>query len=135
MTRGLINHNPGNIRYGDDWAYLTEFQGDDDFCVFEHQVFGIRALAKTLLTYQRKHHLFTIEGIISRYAPPKDNNPTESYIDFVCQKTGFKRDESINLRVRSNMIPLIKAIIHMENGAMPYTEQDLTFGVVLAYET
>ena len=64
IPRGVRNNNPGNI---DRTAVV--WQGEDRspealkrearFCVFVTPQAGFRAVAKTLLTYQRKHGLRT----------------------------------------------------------------------------
>ena len=64
--RGIRNNNPGNLRQGDDWQGLADPQIDKEFCVFQSSLWGIRALARVLLNYQRKHQLHTVTQIISR---------------------------------------------------------------------
>jgi seryl-tRNA synthetase len=55
--RGIRNNNPGNIRRnGDPWQGLAERQGDVEFFTFKTiPIYGIRALARTLIAYQDKH--------------------------------------------------------------------------------
>jgi len=71
LPRGIRNNNPGNIEWGERWQGLDELRPDRDprFAQFISPEDGIRALAKTLQTYQKKHGISTIEGIISRLAP------------------------------------------------------------------
>ncbi|MFI3272941.1 MAG: structural protein, partial [Pseudomonadota bacterium] len=57
MPRGIRNHNPGNIRHGDDWQGLRDTQTDKNFCQFVSPEFGIRALARVLMNYEKKHGL------------------------------------------------------------------------------
>ena len=75
--RGIRNNNPGNIRWGSDWKGLKKDgkQQDPSFCIFETPEYGIRALAKLLRNYQRLYGLNTPYRIISRYAPPTENEP------------------------------------------------------------
>src|SRR3569832_207317 len=81
-TRGLRNNNPGNIRKtATDWR--GEVVGSDSaFETFATPEAGIRALAVLLRNYQRKYGLRTVRAIITRYAPPSENN-TESYVSAV----------------------------------------------------
>jgi hypothetical protein len=74
----------------------------------QHQTYeeGIKAIDDNLKAYGSKHGINTIRGVISRWAPPSDNNDTEAYIRNVSQKTGIKPDEKIDL---SN--PVIRHIL------------------------
>lgn len=82
--RGVRNNNPGNIDrtntiwLGEDRS-AAALASEKRFCVFETPQASFRALAKTLLTYQRKHGLRTVRDMISRWAPSVENN-TEAYI-------------------------------------------------------
>jgi hypothetical protein len=57
---------------------------------------GIKAIDENLKVYGEKHGINTLRGVISRWAPPSEND-TESYIKNVSQKTGIKPDEKIDL--------------------------------------
>ena len=77
MSRGLRNHNPGNIKRGARWLGLMPESDMDDaqaaertFCVFKAPWWGIRAIAIIIKNYRRKYGLNTIRGIINRWAPP-----------------------------------------------------------------
>lgn len=76
---------------------------------------GIRALARLLITYQDKHGLHSVRGIISRYAPPVENN-TWAYARQVAASMGVDLDEGIDVHQYSPMEPLVRAIIRHENG-------------------
>lgn len=131
-TRGIRNNNPGNIRKSKDkWQGLAEEQPDKEFFTFVSAVYGIRALARVLITYQDKHNLHTIEKIISRWAPPSENN-TKAYIKSVCDQTGFDAKEELDMHSFEHLEPLVKAIIHHENGQQPYKDAEITKGLVLA---
>src|SRR4051812_38910947 len=92
LTRGIINANPGNIDRGKPptaWLGLAtpaemtpEQKAEKRFAVFRSPEYGIRALAKLLQTYQSKHGLRTVRGIINRWAPPVENN-TGAYVNAV----------------------------------------------------
>ncbi len=130
--RGIRNNNPGNLRRnGDPWQGLAERQGDVEFFTFKSAIYGIRALARTLIAYQDKHGLRTIRQIISRWAPPNENN-TNAYIRAVAADTGQDADQIFDMHRFDHLLPLAKAIIRHENGQQPYTDVELTKGLVLA---
>ena len=132
VPRGIRNNNPGNIRRnGDPWQGLAERQGDVEFFTFKSPIYGIRALARTLIAYQDKHGLRTIRQIISRWAPPNENN-TNAYIRAVATDTGQDADQILDMHRFDHLLPLTKAIIRHENGQQPYTDVELTKGLVLA---
>lgn len=131
MTRGIKNKNPGNIRHGDKWQGLAEVQQDPDFCTFLEPRWGIRAISRLLITYQDKYGINTVRGIISRWAPASENN-TGAYIRHVCQLTGMEEDEPLNLHSFHDVEPLVKAIIHHENGYQPYDDSVIDDGLKLA---
>jgi hypothetical protein len=130
--RGIRNHNPGNIRRSSDpWQGLAERQGDVEFFTFKSPIYGIRALARTLITYQDKHGLRTIRQIIGRWAPPVENN-TNAYVRAVAEATDLDADQMLDLHNFDYMFPLTKAIIKHENGQQPYTDAQITKALVLA---
>ncbi|MBE8595212.1 structural protein [Xenorhabdus sp. BG5] len=122
MTRGIRNHNPGNIRHGDKWQGLRDIQTDKSFCQFVAPAYGIRAMLKILRNYERKYGDNTIRQFISRWAPPNENN-TESYIAYVCQSVGIASSAVVDVENVATMSRLVKAIIQMENGQQPYSDE------------
>lgn len=87
------------------------------FQQFDTPEAGIKALDDQLRIYGTKHNVKTLRQVISRYAPPSEND-TDSYIKNVSQRTGLKPDEEIDL---SN--PTIRHII---SGPIILQEQGLT---------
>lgn len=57
LPRGIRNNNPGNLEWGDPWQGLDpDGQAQDKrFVVFKDPAMGIRAIARTLITYQDKY--------------------------------------------------------------------------------
>lgn len=96
MIRGIRNNNPGNIdRTGVKWLGMADDQSSDRrFIVFKEMKWGCRAMIRTLMTYRTRHKLSTIRGIVSRWAPPNENN-TNGYIARVAKDSGFGQDEVI----------------------------------------
>ena len=121
IPRGIRNNNPGNLRLTkDEWNGLLP--GDDlEFFTFKTPMYGIRALAKVLTNYGKKYKLGTIKEVISRWAPPSEND-TQSYIDAVCYRLGCGEDVPIELRCTGIIELLVRAIIFHENGQQPYAD-------------
>lgn len=132
VPRGIRNHNPGNIRRSaDPWQGLAKDQNDDAFFQFAEPKWGIRALARVLISYQDKHGLRTVRAIISRWAPPVENK-TSSYIDHVAHRLGVGADDPLDVHDYRVLRGLVEAIIAHENGQQPYTDAQIDAGLVLA---
>lgn len=142
-ARGLRCFNPGNIkRTGIAWDGLMapedmtpEQAAETTFCVFRAPWWGIRAMAKILLNYRRKHNLRTVDQIMHRWAPGADNNPTTAYVTYVTRHLGVRRAEEINVEDFETLFPLVQAITWFENGLTiltdPYT-WEYQAGLILA---
>jgi hypothetical protein len=119
LPRGIRNNNPLNIRRGkDQWKGLRAQQQDAQFCQFETLEYGWRAAFYLLTrTYYHQYRLWTIRQIVSRWAPPNENN-TRAYIDNVCRLTGIGADEPLGIPseqpARWMMVGVAMAI--QENG-------------------
>ena len=143
-TRGIRNNNPGNIERGSPptpWQGLAtpeemtpQQAAEPRFAVFTAPKWGIRAMARTLISYQDKHGLFTIRGMISRWAPPggSDGNHTQAYIDAVARAVGVSADETVDLQKYEVAEPMLKAMIRVENGSQPYPQTVIDEGLKLA---
>lgn len=136
--RGVRNNNPGNIRHGDPWQGLAKGQTDPAFATFQSAAYGIRALARTLITYQDRYGLNTVRGIITRWAPPVEND-TEAYVQGVAEQVGVKPDAQIDVQTYMTLRPLVEAIIRHENGRGPlatantwYDDRTIDKGLALA---
>jgi len=126
--RGIRNNNPGNIRHSST-KWVGEVKGSDpSFKTFSSPVFGIRAMAKLLGNYQRFYGLTTIRKMISRWAPPNEND-TQAYIAHVCQGSGIGPDDEVTPDDFPKIIP---SMISMENGRQPYGEDVIAKGCRLA---
>lgn len=131
QARGLRSNNPGNI----DRSTTTKWQGmaddqssDPRFVVFKAPEWGIRALMRTLLTYQNQHGLYTTRAIINRWAPPSENN-TGAYVNAVASACGVNPDDTIDLDMAAVALPFVKAIIVHENGSCPYSDAVILEGL------
>ena len=121
--KGLRNNNPLNIRVSaDKWQGAM---GDDgQFVKFETAKHGIRAAAKILKTYATKYQLHSINGIISRWAPPIENN-TANYIAMVERRTGIDQHQKLGPEQYPNVMA---AMIKMENGSNPFSIDEIRQG-------
>ena len=135
LPRGIRNNNPGNIRHGSNWQGLNPNSRNIDpaFCVFTSSVYGIRALAKVLINYKKIHGLNTVRQIISRYAPPNENQTT-AYIQSVAKQLEVAPDAVIDIEERGVLTVFIKAIIRMENGIQPYSDPTIQQGIDLCLD-
>lgn len=121
--RGIRNNNPGNIKYSPLNAWQGQTGSDGVFATFSSPVYGIRALAKTLLNYQRIYQLNTIRKIISRWSAT-DQGP---YIAFISRVTGIAPDARIDLVPGSELFNrLVTGIIRFENGQQPYSPHQIS---------
>lgn len=136
--RGIRNNNPGNIRIGQSWHGEAEYglmtsaqKGEEEFEVFAHATYGIRAIAKLLKNYQTRYGLKTVAEIIGRWAPATEN-ATASYARHVAFAVGAESIGSeIDVTSRPMMESLITAIIIHENGCCPYS-YEIQDGMTLA---
>lgn len=133
MTRGERNNNPGNIdRNATKWQGMADDQSSDPrFIVFKTPQWGIRAIARLMLTYSSAYHLDTVRGIVSRWAPPNENN-TSAYVNAVAGTLNVDPDVPIDVDSVAVMLPLVKAIIMHENGEQPYSDAVLLEGLRMA---
>lgn len=127
QPRGIRNYNPGNIeRSNTRWQGMALDQSDDErFIVFGHPVWGIRAIARTLITYQDSRRakdgsrIDSVREIIERWAPAHEND-TGAYAKQVAKALGIgPDDERVDVYDFDTMRALVMAIIRHENGPGP----------------
>lgn len=135
-SRGARTNNLLNVRptadKNDPWLGQTGVSSG--YAEFKNIDFGIRAGDRVLTTYGEEHKINTIEGVVERFAPAEDNNDTEAYIKLVSNKTGFKRDEEIDLSDSSVRDMLLSAMIKQETGEDVSRDQ-VRAAVIRANET
>ena len=74
---------------------MAEVQTDRAFVQFKSLEWGWRAAFHLLTrTYYHKYRLDTIRDIITRWAPPNENN-TQAYIENVSRLTGIDPDDPL----------------------------------------
>ena len=112
--RGLRNNNPLNIRHSAD-NFQGEIKGNDkSFKTFSSMPYGYRAGFVILSTYLSRG-LNTIEKIISKWAPPVEND-TESYIKNVEKWSGVPRYKVLTGADGADYILIVAAMSFVENG-------------------
>jgi len=113
-SRGLRNNNPLNIRHNAE-HFQGEIKGrDKSFKTFSSLPFGYRAGIVILGTYLSRG-LNTIEKIITKWAPPTEND-TESYISSVERWSGVPRNKQLTAIDGSDYIMIVAAMSFVENG-------------------
>lgn len=127
QPRGLRNCNPGNIRLSKT-IYLGEVVPSQDraFKQFQSMAYGYRAMFVTLHSYYTKHQLRTIRQMISRWAPPGENN-TAAYIRTVSLHALCGPDEPVDIMRREQMVLIVSAMSKVENG-VPANIEDVIAG-------
>lgn len=124
-TRGIRLRNPGNLeRTRTVWDGEIRPGADDRFCEFESMVMGCRAIIKTLVTYHKKYHCTSVRQIITRWAPPTENN-TAAYMKHVASAIGKDIDETIPFDLDPTYyLAIAKVIARHENGIDAMTIND-----------
>ena len=116
LPRGYKNNNPLNIRISSTlWNGKVSPNTDGAFEQFVDLAHGYRAALVTLRTYINKYGLNTVRKMITRWAPPSENN-TESYINNVCQNSGLNADETISINDQDKLTRMVYAMSISENG-------------------
>ena len=135
-TRGMKINNPCNIRISSaSWQGKITPSSDTAFEQFSEVTYGIRAACVIFLNYQRFHGLRCTAELISRWAPPSDHNPTNSYIDYVSKYCGVNRYDPVNLHDPKFMLKFISAVIHQEQGCDCCTSQQIQDAVNMSLPT
>ena len=92
----IAKHNFFNIRAAQD-VWQGQVGQRRGFVEFQNEKMAVRAWLRLMRTYREKHGLDTIASIVTRFAPPSENN-TQAYIRFCEAKTGKNR----NTKLQSN---------------------------------
>ena len=88
--------------------------------------YGIRAAFCILRTYRTKYQTVCIEDIITRWAPPTEND-TRKYISDLCRLTGFGGKERLT---EKDWPKLVKQMALLESG-MKLSEETVNKGYKL----
>lgn len=116
MSRGLDNRNPGNLRLsGIRYKGEVRPSRDPEFRTFESMAAGYRAVFVLLHTYRVRYECRTLREMLTRYAPPAEND-TQAYLRFVSMRSGVAPDAELDTLDRQVMTGIVSAISQMENG-------------------
>lgn len=116
--RGIRNNNPLNIRRSaSPWVGKIQPGTDALFEQFDCIENGIRAALVLVRRYIKLYRLDTPTAIISRWAPPSENN-TSSYITQVCTKANLQPHQRIKLNEKNTLLRLLWAMAEHENGQL-----------------
>lgn len=130
---GIRLNNALNIkRSNTGWQGKSAVQAHPTFETFDSAYYGIRAAARILITYSRVHKLDTLAEIIHRWAPPDDDNDTGNYVDFVAGKLDVRPDTPLNIEDEDVLTALVKAMMQMEIGSVPYSDGVIRSAVAAA---
>lgn len=117
-TRGARNHNPLNIRKGFNWQGEDPHRTDTDFEVFANDLYGYRAAFIIIRTYIKKHRCNTPARIITRWAPPSEND-TAAYIACVVARSKLHPDIALAYEDSTRICALVSAMAWVESRAEP----------------
>ena len=88
-------NNPGNCRYNKS-GYLPMYgkvgRSANGFAIFETYEIGWLYLKNMIKNQIKKNPTWTLRNFIYNYAPPDDDNPTESYGLFLSKRLGVSMD-------------------------------------------
>ena len=111
----IAKNNIFNIRKGPN-KWTGETGARKGFVEFETLEHGIRAWIVLMRTYRLRHRCGTVRAIITRYAPPTDNNDTQAYIKY-CRERVYKSDTTW-LSTTADYVRLGCAMAKMETGTV-----------------
>lgn len=123
-------NNPLNIRYSEKNQWLGQIGERHGFCVFSEEKYGWRAAFVLLKNYHKKG-FSSVSKIIHRFAPASEN-PTSSYVDFVCKKMegiGYEsfgmefKDTPLDLTNDMVVIDLLMCMSKFETGITAQSDQ------------
>ena len=139
-TRGWRNNNPLNIRYSkeNDWVGKLKplIKRDKDFEEFTFVSFGYRAALLLLLRYYYVNNLRTPMKIVSRWAPPNENE-TKLYALKVAAVLNHRKSEGWENHHIAEVVPspfkdagywvdFVEGMTLVESGKMPDDDENHT---------
>ena len=120
--RGIRNNNPGNLNFAHQPGAVLEPAGPGitpRFARFPTAEAGLEALRDQLCRYITRDGIDTVAGIISKWAPPTEND-TAAYIRGVAHSLGVEPATRLGQPTPRLISGLMNAIIRFENGQNPY---------------
>ena len=144
QTLGVRLNNPGNLEWGSPWEglvpreqsryYKTGTRQRQRFCEFKDAASGIRAIARTLITYFDKRKaqdgspIDTVAEVVARWAPSFENN-TSAYANHVAKLMSVDPDQILDIKSYDVMYGLVTGIIAHENAGYAYPAEVVEEGL------
>ena len=131
LPRGYRNNNPLNVRKNaaNAWKGKVVPGTDSAFEQFITMAYGYRCALYLLRKYISQGNN-TIRKIISKWAPPSENN-TSGYINHVATRSGINADTVIDRNDREKLCKIAYAMAWVENGYAPASMDDIYQGWAL----
>lgn len=129
-------NNPGAVN-GAAWerelpGYVTDikYDGKNNTTIFETPEHGVATYWELLRRYRDLYHLSTVWGILGRYIGPAGQ---QDYFNSVRDKTGFGKDQVVDLYSDAVLMPFAKAQFRHEAGVpIPWSDAQIKYGLDLA---
>lgn len=119
-------NNPFNIRHSSGQSFVGEIDPADGFCRFSNVGYSVRAAILILKSYRRRK-VVSISDIISTWAPPSEN-PTSSYVSFVCNELIVNRSTVIDISRPLLLYNFLRALCKFETGyTLSYDDFDSVY--------
>ena len=144
LTLGVRLNNPGNLEWGSPWEGLVPREQSryykvgtgpqQRFCEFKDAASGIRAIARTLITYFDKRkandgsRIDTVTEVVDRWAPSFENN-TSAYANHVAKLMSVDPDQILDIKSYEVMRGLVVGIIAHENAGYAYPAEVVEEGL------
>lgn len=144
QTLGVRLNNPGNLEWGSPWEglvpreqsryYKSGTPQQQRFCEFADAASGIRAIARTLITYFDKRKaqdgspIDTVAEVVARWAPSFENN-TSAYANHVARLMSVDPDQILDIKSYDVMYGLVTGIIAHENAGYAYPAEVVEEGL------
>jgi hypothetical protein len=114
---GFRLNNPLNVERGDNWQGLAPEQLDGRFATFIDMPYGIRAWHKIMQTYANAYGIRTVAGIVDRYNPVADGQPS-SYKPVVARDVGVDQNTIIDVMNPTIAFKLARSQMRVEIGSV-----------------
>lgn len=128
MTRGLALNNPMNLEDNPNFLWEGQIRPTADpggvLCQFDTVAHGLRAGAKDIVNQSRLDGLNTWNAIITKYAPPSEND-TQAYINAMVKGTGVAADCFLDLTNADLLETSLRCVILQEQGSCPFTDDQI----------
>lgn len=113
LPRGLRDNNPGDLQPPPGSSWQGTVGVDGPFVIFSDTTWGLRALALDLINNVGEGY-DTITTMISKFAPPSENN-TAAYIASVSADSGIDPNDQLGTD-QDTITSLMRAIVNHELG-------------------